>query len=177
MRHLRQRRARHGRQHGPAHPAGGHGPRGGGRRSPTWARTSRGWQAGDRVTFDSTIYCGQCYYCRSAVRSTCATTAGCWASPCDEYRPERRVRRVCRRAAAHPVPPAGRAALRARPPWSSRCRSPSTPSSATPAPPERHGRRRGRGHDRPARGPGAAPRRLRANHRRRPGPGAGWTWR
>src|SRR5450631_2999535 len=23
-----------------------------------------GWKAGDRVTFDSTIYCGDCWYCR-----------------------------------------------------------------------------------------------------------------
>jgi len=30
-----------------------------------------GWQAGDQVTFDSTIYCGKCYYCRKGFINLC----------------------------------------------------------------------------------------------------------
>ena len=30
-----------------------------------------GWRAGDRVTFDSTIYCGECYYCRRGQVNLC----------------------------------------------------------------------------------------------------------
>lgn len=30
-----------------------------------------GWQPGDRVTFDSTIYCGECYYCRAGQVNLC----------------------------------------------------------------------------------------------------------
>jgi L-iditol 2-dehydrogenase len=29
------------------------------------------WQKGDRVTFDSTIYCGQCYFCRQGMTNLC----------------------------------------------------------------------------------------------------------
>src|SRR6476661_586522 len=29
------------------------------------------WQAGDRVTFDSTIYCGKCDYCRRGEINLC----------------------------------------------------------------------------------------------------------
>ena len=34
-----------------------------------------GWQAGERVTFDSTIYCGKCYFCRRG-----------WINLCDQRR-------------------------------------------------------------------------------------------
>ena len=30
-----------------------------------------GWRAGDRVTFDSTIYCGECYHCRRGQVNLC----------------------------------------------------------------------------------------------------------
>jgi L-iditol 2-dehydrogenase len=30
-----------------------------------------GWQPGDRVTFDSTIYCGHCYFCRNGQINLC----------------------------------------------------------------------------------------------------------
>jgi L-iditol 2-dehydrogenase len=30
-----------------------------------------GWQPGERVTFDSTIYCGECYYCRAGQVNLC----------------------------------------------------------------------------------------------------------
>lgn len=30
-----------------------------------------GWHVGDRVTFDSTIYCGKCYYCRAGQVNLC----------------------------------------------------------------------------------------------------------
>jgi D-arabinose 1-dehydrogenase-like Zn-dependent alcohol dehydrogenase len=31
----------------------------------------RGWAVGERVTFDSTIYCGQCPYCRRGLINLC----------------------------------------------------------------------------------------------------------
>jgi len=31
-----------------------------------------GWDVGDRVTFDSTIYCGRCWYCRRGEINLCA---------------------------------------------------------------------------------------------------------
>ena len=30
-----------------------------------------GWREGDRVTFDSTIYCGQCEFCKSGAINLC----------------------------------------------------------------------------------------------------------
>ena len=30
-----------------------------------------GWKIGDRVTFDSTVYCGECYYCKSGQVNLC----------------------------------------------------------------------------------------------------------
>lgn len=30
-----------------------------------------GWHVGDRVTFDSTIYCGECYFCRKGLVNLC----------------------------------------------------------------------------------------------------------
>jgi len=31
----------------------------------------RGWHVGDRVTFDSTVYCGECYFCRRGEINLC----------------------------------------------------------------------------------------------------------
>jgi L-iditol 2-dehydrogenase len=44
-----------------------------------------GWQLGDRVTFDSTIYCGQCYFCRRGETNLCDNRRVLGVS-CDEYR-------------------------------------------------------------------------------------------
>ncbi len=72
-----------------------------------------GWVAGDRVTFDSTIYCGQCVFCRRGLINLCdnrrvlggflrGISAG------------RRFCRVRRGAATYSLPAAGQALLRAR---------------------------------------------------------------
>jgi L-iditol 2-dehydrogenase len=42
------------------------------------------WKCGDRVTFDSTIYCGQCPYCRQAHVNLCDNRKVLGVS-CDEY--------------------------------------------------------------------------------------------
>jgi L-iditol 2-dehydrogenase len=44
-----------------------------------------GWQQGDRVTFDSTIYCGKCYFCRRGWINLCDNRRVLGVS-CDEYR-------------------------------------------------------------------------------------------
>jgi L-iditol 2-dehydrogenase len=44
-----------------------------------------GWQKGDRVTFDSTIYCGKCYFCRRGWINLCDNRRVLGVS-CDEYR-------------------------------------------------------------------------------------------
>jgi L-iditol 2-dehydrogenase len=44
-----------------------------------------GWQEGDRVTFDSTIYCGSCYFCRRGQINLCDNRRVLGVS-CDEYR-------------------------------------------------------------------------------------------
>ena len=44
-----------------------------------------GWQAGDRVTFDSTISCGQCYFCRQGFINLCDNRRVMGVS-CAEYR-------------------------------------------------------------------------------------------
>ena len=36
-----------------------------------WGSGVTGWSGGDRVTFDSTIYCGQCHYCQSGHVNLC----------------------------------------------------------------------------------------------------------
>src|ERR1700690_1299204 len=33
--------------------------------------STKGWAEGDRVTFDSTIYCGQCEFCRRGLINLC----------------------------------------------------------------------------------------------------------
>ncbi len=44
-----------------------------------------GWQAGDRVTFDSTISCGECYFCRRGEINLCDDRRVLGVS-CDDYR-------------------------------------------------------------------------------------------
>jgi L-iditol 2-dehydrogenase len=44
-----------------------------------------GWQEGDRVTFDSTIYCGECYFCRRGLINLCDRRHVLGVS-CAEYR-------------------------------------------------------------------------------------------
>ncbi len=43
------------------------------------------WKIGDRVTFDSTIYCGECWYCRSGKINLCENRRVLGVS-CGEYR-------------------------------------------------------------------------------------------
>jgi L-iditol 2-dehydrogenase len=44
-----------------------------------------GWQVGERVTFDSTIYCGRCYYCRRGQINLCENRRVLGVS-CTDYR-------------------------------------------------------------------------------------------
>jgi L-iditol 2-dehydrogenase len=44
-----------------------------------------GWAAGDRVTFDSTIYCGQCTFCRRGMINLCDRRRVLGVS-CEDYR-------------------------------------------------------------------------------------------
>ena len=44
-----------------------------------------GWSVGERVTFDSTVYCGHCDYCRSGCVNLCNDRRVLGVS-CDEYR-------------------------------------------------------------------------------------------
>lgn len=44
-----------------------------------------GWREGDRVTFDSTIYCGECYFCRREQINLCDDRRVLGVS-CDAYR-------------------------------------------------------------------------------------------
>jgi threonine dehydrogenase-like Zn-dependent dehydrogenase len=44
-----------------------------------------GWRAGDRVTFDSTIYCGQCHFCRQGRINLCDNRRVLGVS-CQDYR-------------------------------------------------------------------------------------------
>src|SRR5208283_2297898 len=43
-----------------------------------------GWKAGDRVTFDSTIYCGRCEFCRRGQINLCNQRRVLGVS-CEEY--------------------------------------------------------------------------------------------
>jgi (R,R)-butanediol dehydrogenase/meso-butanediol dehydrogenase/diacetyl reductase/L-iditol 2-dehydrogenase len=45
----------------------------------------RNFKAGDRITFDSTIYCGHCFYCRNGQVNLCDNRVVLGVS-CDEYR-------------------------------------------------------------------------------------------
>jgi len=44
-----------------------------------------GWAAGDRVTFDSTVFCGECWFCRRGRANLCDNRRVLGVS-CDEYR-------------------------------------------------------------------------------------------
>ena len=44
-----------------------------------------GWQKGERVTFDSTIYCGTCHFCRQGLINLCDNRRVLGVS-CDDYR-------------------------------------------------------------------------------------------
>ncbi|MFW5692897.1 MAG: zinc-dependent alcohol dehydrogenase [Thermoguttaceae bacterium] len=48
-------------------------------------RNVEGWNVGDRVTFDSTIYCGRCWFCRRGQINLCDHRRVLGVS-CDEYR-------------------------------------------------------------------------------------------
>jgi len=48
-------------------------------------RNVSAWHVGDRVTFDSTIYCGECYFCRLGRINLCEDRRVLGVS-CDEYR-------------------------------------------------------------------------------------------
>lgn len=48
-------------------------------------RDITGWAVGDRVTFDSTIYCGQCEYCRRGLINLCDRRRVLGVS-CEDYR-------------------------------------------------------------------------------------------
>lgn len=43
------------------------------------------WKPGDRVTFDSTVYCGRCFYCRAGRVNLCENRMVLGVS-CDDYR-------------------------------------------------------------------------------------------
>jgi (R,R)-butanediol dehydrogenase/meso-butanediol dehydrogenase/diacetyl reductase/L-iditol 2-dehydrogenase len=45
----------------------------------------KAFKKGDRVTFDSTIYCGECYFCRNGQMNLCDSRLVLGVS-CDEYR-------------------------------------------------------------------------------------------
>jgi len=45
----------------------------------------RGWGVGDRVTFDSTVYCGECYFCRRGEINLCDNRQVLGVS-CGDYR-------------------------------------------------------------------------------------------
>ena len=44
-----------------------------------------GWKVGDRVTFDSTIYCGRCWFCRRGQINLCDNRRVLGVA-CDDYR-------------------------------------------------------------------------------------------
>ncbi len=46
---------------------------------------ARRWKAGDRITFDSTVYCGDCWYCRRGEVNLCENRRVLGVS-CKEYR-------------------------------------------------------------------------------------------
>ena len=121
--------------------------------------------AGARVTFDSTVSCGTCAYCREGRVNLCDRRTILGVS-CARLPARGRLRRVRLRARAHRLSPSR---TRSR---SSRRRMVEPISVAVHAVsrapmPARHARRRGHGHHRPARHPGPARRRDCACLRRR----------
>lgn len=69
--------------------------------------TVNGWKRGDRVTFDSTIFCGMCKFCPARQYQPLRRPAGA-RSFVRGLPAARRFRRVCHRAPAYPLPLAGR---------------------------------------------------------------------
>ncbi len=63
------------------------------------------WHAGDRVTFDSTVYCGQCYYCRRGEVNLCDNRRVLGVST-PEYRQNGAFAEYVVGAAAYPLPAA-----------------------------------------------------------------------
>ena len=58
-----------------------------------WALRSRSFEPGDRVTFDSTVYCGECEYCLKGEVNLCNQRQVIGVS-CERVPPRRRIRRV-----------------------------------------------------------------------------------
>ncbi len=125
----------------------------------------RAWKPGDRATFDSTVYCGTCWFCRRGEINLCDNRRVLGVS-CDDYRrhgafaeyvavPQHILvplpDNVTFAQAAMIEPLLDR--VPRRQPYPNRV--------------GRHGRRRRRRHDRLAGDPGPADERLRADHRRR----------
>ena len=126
----------------------------------------KGYAEGDRVTFDSTVYCGECAYCQRGEINLCDNRAGDRRF-LRRLPASRRVCRVCRGAAAHPVSAAGDILLRRGGDAGG-----SVGGAACGAGIASRGRRNGagdrRGHDRPAHNAGRAGRGMRARvHRGR----------
>ena len=113
VRDLRQRHPRLRRLDRPAHPAAGHGARGGGRHRAGRASVSRRFTAGDRVTFDSTVSCGACDFCRRGQINLCDNRMVLGVS-CGDYRRHGAFAEYVSRAGAHPVHAARQPAVRAR---------------------------------------------------------------
>ena len=65
-----------------------------------------GYRVGDRVTFDSTVYCGECEFCRRGEVNLCDRSPG-RRRLLRRLSPRRRVRRICNRSGAYSVSPAG----------------------------------------------------------------------
>ena len=84
MRHLRQRRARYGRQHGTAAATYHYGHEAAGTIAQIGSAV-KDWTTGDRVTFDSTIYCGECEFCRRGEVNLCNNRRVLGVS-CEDYR-------------------------------------------------------------------------------------------
>ena len=86
------------------------------------------WKMGDRVTFDSTVYCGSCWFCRRGDVNLCDRRRVLGVS-CDEYRCHGALRstwpcRTISSTACRTPSPSN------RPRWSRCSPSPSTPSAA-----------------------------------------------
>ena len=85
VRHLRQRRPRLRRLDRPANSAARHGTRGCGNHRSGGPRRHAVHRPGDRVTFDSTVYCGECDFCRAGRMNLCDRRQVLGVS-CGDYR-------------------------------------------------------------------------------------------
>ncbi len=125
----------------------------------------RDWAAGDRVTFDSTIYCGRCWHCRRGEINLCDNRR-VLGGLLRRLPPPWGLCRIRRRSAARAVPRARRSELRprraGRTAFDRLARRRTHPRNR-----RRYGGRRRHGHDRPAGGAGPAGGRLRPDLRRR----------